>query len=188
MLAAEQEICSTIILKILKKNNFRPCKIIKKPSLTKAIMEARYQFALRYQHWIIENWKNVIWSDETSVILNSRRGRVRVWRQPHEVFVKTAVRRRFVEVMKFMFWEYFFYDKKGSCYIWKIETVKKKKVYAEDLEAINKALEPECRLTWELETGIRRINLRNPPDKKPEWHFTAKTEKITIERKKGRIT
>ena len=77
MLAAEQGISSTTILRILKRNNFRPCKTIKKSSLTEAMMEARYQFALRYQHWTIEDWKNMIWSDETSVILNSRRGKIR---------------------------------------------------------------------------------------------------------------
>ena len=102
-LAAEQGISSTTVLKVLKRNNFRPCKTTKKPSLTEAMMEARYQFALRYKDWTIEDWKNVIWSDETSVILNSRRGKIRSWRQPHEIFVKTTVRRRFVGAMEFMF-------------------------------------------------------------------------------------
>ena len=103
MLAAEQGISSITVLRVLRRNNFRACKITKKPSLTEAIMEARYQFALRYKDWIIEDWKRVIWSDETSVILNSRRRRVRVWRQPNEIFVKSNVRRRFVGAMEFMF-------------------------------------------------------------------------------------
>ena len=60
MLATKQGICSSTVLKVLKRNNFRPCKSIKKPSLTEAIMEARYQFALRYEHWIEEDWKKVI--------------------------------------------------------------------------------------------------------------------------------
>ena len=80
------------------------------------------------------------------MILNSRRGRVRVWRQPHEVFVKFNVRRRFVGAMKFMFWGCFSYDKKGPYHIWRTETAKEKKTCAEDLAAINKALEPECKL------------------------------------------
>ncbi len=188
MLGAEQGISSTTVLRVLRRNNFRSCKTTKKPSLTEAMMEARYQFALRYKDWTVEQWKDVIWSDETSVILNSRRGRVRVWRQPHEVFVKFNVRRRFVGAMEFMFWGCFSYDKKGPYHIWRTETAKEKKACAEDLAAINKALEPECKLAWEMETGIRRLGLRNLPGKKPEWHFTAKTGKVTIEGKKGGIT
>ena len=49
ILAAEQGVSSTTVLRVLKRNNFRPCKTTKKPSLSAAIMEARYQFALRYQ-------------------------------------------------------------------------------------------------------------------------------------------
>ena len=55
MLAAEQGISSTTVLRVLKRNNFRSIKTTKKPSLTEAIMEARYQFALRYQDWTIED-------------------------------------------------------------------------------------------------------------------------------------
>ena len=55
MLAAEQGISVITVLKVLKKNNFRSCKTSKKPALTEAMMEARYQFALRYRDWIIED-------------------------------------------------------------------------------------------------------------------------------------
>jgi len=33
-----------------------------------------------HQDWSLEDWKKVVWSDETSVILGHRRGGVRVWR------------------------------------------------------------------------------------------------------------
>ena len=188
MLAAEQGISSTTILRILKQNNFRPCKNTKKPALTEAMKEARYQFALRYQHWTIEDWKNVIWSDETSVILNSRRGRIRSWRQPHEKYVQTAIRRRFVGAMEFMFWGCFSYDKKGPCHIWKNETAAEKRECAADLAKINAALEPEAKMQWELETAMRRMGLRNLGGPKPKWKFTAETGKVTISGKKGGIT
>ena len=42
MLTAEQGISSITILRLLKRNNFRPCKTTKKSSLTEAMMEARY--------------------------------------------------------------------------------------------------------------------------------------------------
>ncbi len=149
--------------------------------------EARYQFALRYRHWTLEDWKNVIWSDETSVVLNSRRGRIRQWRQPDEIYNETAVRRRFVGAMEFMFWGCFSYDKKGPFHIWTNETTAEKEQCAKDLAKINEELEPGAKLQWELETGIRRMGLRNLGGKKPTWNFSAKTGKVTISGKKGGI-
>lgn len=90
--------------------------------------------------------------------------------------------------MEFMFWGCFSYDKKGPYHIWRTETAKEKKACAEDLAKINEALEPECKAAWELETGMRRMGLRNLPGKKPQWNFTAKNGKVTIEGKKGGIT
>ena len=37
--------------------------------------ETRLQFALRHKDWTIEDWKNVIWTDETSVVLGQRQGK-----------------------------------------------------------------------------------------------------------------
>ena len=87
-----------------------------------------------------------------------------------------------------MFWGCFSYNKKGLYYIWQAKTAKEKKECAEDLARINKALEPEAKLAWELETGIRCMGLRNAPGKKPKWKFTAKTGKVTITEKKKGIT
>jgi len=36
--------------------------------------EARLQFALRYENWKLEDWKDVIWTDETSIVLGYWRG------------------------------------------------------------------------------------------------------------------
>ena len=93
---------------------------------------------------------------------------MRVWRQSNEIFVKSAVRRRFVGAIEFMFWGCFSYDKKGLYYIWKAETAKEKEECAETLRKANEALEPEAKKAWELETGIRRLGLRNLPGKKPK--------------------
>ena len=49
-----------------------------KPGLTEAMREARYQFALRYKDWELEDWKNVIWTDETSMVLGHHRGGTRI--------------------------------------------------------------------------------------------------------------
>ena len=67
------------------------------------MMEARYQFALRYQDWTLEDWKRVIWSDETSVCLGSKRGAVRVWRTAREKYHITCTRRRYKGYKEFIF-------------------------------------------------------------------------------------
>lgn len=54
---------------------------------------------------------------------------MQVWRQPHEVYVKSTVRRRVVALLEveFMSWCSFSYDKKGSFHIWRAETAAEKK-------------------------------------------------------------
>ena len=54
MLTAEQGISATTVLKV-KKNNFQSCKAFKKLALTETMIKARYQFALRYRDWTIED-------------------------------------------------------------------------------------------------------------------------------------
>jgi hypothetical protein len=56
----EHGISSTTILRVLKRNEFRPCKSIMKPGLNAVMMKARLQFCLRHKDWIIDDWKNVI--------------------------------------------------------------------------------------------------------------------------------
>lgn len=60
VLGYEHGVSSTTILRVLRKNGFRSCISTMKPGLDAAMMEARLQFCLRYQHWTIDDWKNVI--------------------------------------------------------------------------------------------------------------------------------
>jgi len=103
--------------RLLKSQGFRNVKRTMKPGLTTAMKEARLQFALRFEHWTLEDWKNVIWSDETSVILGHRRGGIRVWRKSAEKYDKTCMTRRWKGSSEFMFWGCFSYNKKGPFHI-----------------------------------------------------------------------
>jgi hypothetical protein len=149
--------------------------------------EARLQFALRYQDWTLDDWKNVIWSDETAVVLGYRRGGYKLWRLAKENVNKQAIRPRFQEASEFMFWGCFSYDRKGSCHIWKPETAKEKKACQKELNTINAAIEPELRGAWELTTGMRRMGLRNKPGVKPQWRFTEENGAFKRNSKKGGI-
>lgn len=156
-----------------------------KPGLTEDMRKKRLQWAQDHAHWTLEDWKKVIWTDETAVVLGSRRGSFRVWRTANQRYDSTVVRPRWNGSMEFMFWGAFTYDRKGPFHCWAPETAAEKKAAEKDLAKRNKENEPILKEQWELETGMRRIGLRNKPGKKPQWRFTEKTGKLTRNGKGG---
>jgi transposase len=63
------EVSASTVYRILKKAGFRKTKPTRKPGLTKQMREDRLRWCLKYKDWTLEDWKNVIWLDETSVVL-----------------------------------------------------------------------------------------------------------------------
>jgi hypothetical protein len=59
---------------MLKKNRFLCVKESTKPGLTKVIKKAQIEFCKAHEHWTLEDWKQVIWTDETLVVLSHCRG------------------------------------------------------------------------------------------------------------------
>jgi hypothetical protein len=94
VLAYEQGISYSSALRILHKYGLTNIKPTTKPGLSQAMRKARYEWALAHQSWTLEDWKNVIWSDETSMVIGHRRGAVRVWRAQGEAYEDTVIRRR----------------------------------------------------------------------------------------------
>ncbi len=85
-----------------------------------------------------------------------------------------------------MFWGSFTYDKKGPCHVWKPETVKEKKTVKEELDRLNAELKPKVKRKWELETSMKRLNLkRKTEEKKPVWKFTKAREALVRDSKSG---
>ena len=39
----------------------------KRPLLTKKYMKERLDFAIAHKDWTVEDWKRVVWSDETKI-------------------------------------------------------------------------------------------------------------------------
>jgi hypothetical protein len=126
----------------------------------------------------LEDWKNVIWTDETSVVINHRRGGYRVWRKADERVVKSCIRERWKGYSEFMFWGCFSYDKKGPCHVYQPETKAEKEDAARQIEQLNAELEPLQREEWELSESMRRTGLRNKRGRKPQWRWTEKTGKL----------
>ena len=186
-IAYETNISPSTVLRVLRSKKYRNVKPTEKPGLTAAMREARLQFALRYKDWTLEQWKDVIWTDETSVCLGARRGKKRVWRTSKEKYKESCIRTRYKGFSEFMFWGCFSYDKKGPMHIWKNETKQEKAIAEREIDQINKRLEPIKRAEWEITNNMRRMTLRNRPGKKPEWRWNKKNGKIIRDGGKGGI-
>ncbi|KAJ0130726.1 Uncharacterized protein HZ326_26184 [Fusarium oxysporum f. sp. albedinis] len=181
------EISAATIARILKSAGYKKTKPTRKPGLTVAMKKERLEWCIAHKDWSLEDWKAVIWSDETSVVLLHRRGGYRIWRLPEERFLRSCIRERWKGSSEFMFWGCFSYDKKGPFHCWSPETSKEKKEAEEAIQAMNAELEPVMKEKWELENGMRRLGLRNLPGKKPEWSWKKATGKLMREGKNGGI-
>src|SRR6266487_641611 len=56
----------------------------KRPFLSKKHRKERMDFALAHQYWTVEDWKKVVWSDETKINRLGSDGRKWVWKKPGE--------------------------------------------------------------------------------------------------------
>jgi len=179
------EISASTVRNILKNAGFRKTKPTRKPGLTAKMRQMRLRWCLDHADWTLEDWKDVIWSDETSVLLNHRRGSYRVWRRSHEAFVKSTIRERWTGYQEFMFWGCFSYDKKGPCHSWAPETAQQKKAAEEEIAKLNEELESTAQEEWELNTAMARHGLRNLRGTKPMWKWCKKTGKLERGKKGG---
>ena len=68
---------------ILRAYRYHKTKPTRKPGLTKKMRQQRLDWCMAHKDWTLDDWKNFIWSDETSVILLHRRGGYRVWRRSY---------------------------------------------------------------------------------------------------------
>ncbi|KAJ1303573.1 hypothetical protein OPQ81_011756 [Rhizoctonia solani] len=70
----------------LKRAGLKPKKKVKKPKLTPAHVKAHIHFAETHKDWTIEDWKHVLWSDETKIKRLGSDGVHWVWVWPEEEF------------------------------------------------------------------------------------------------------
>jgi len=173
------DISASTIHKILKKIGFRKTKPTRKPGLTKKMKKERLEWCRAHENWTLEDWKKVIWTDETAVVLGYRRGGYRVWRTKDEAFTKSCIRERWKGYSEFMFWGSFTYDRKGPYHCWLPEKKDEKKKAEKEIAKLNEELEPMMKENWELQNGMRRLELRNLPGPKPKWRWTTKNGKLT---------
>lgn len=163
------------IHRFLKRCGYKKLKHTTKPGLNTAQRQARLRWALQFKDWTLEDWKRVIWSDETSVVLGQVRGKRRVWRLSKEAYDKTVVRYRWKGKKEFMFWACFSWAYKGPSYIWRKETPQMTARYERFIQQYNEQHEAIHRAAWEEQEVVRRAQLKRPPKEPRVWRHTEET-------------
>lgn len=64
----------------------------KKPALSDKNIRARLEFCRNHEHWTVDDWKRVIWSDETKINRFQSDGKAYFWSRPHETIQKHHVK------------------------------------------------------------------------------------------------
>jgi transposase len=76
------DVSSKTVCRALKQAGLKAVTKKKKPRLLARHIHQRLDFALRYQNWTVEDWKRVVWSDETKINRLGSDGRQWVWKKP----------------------------------------------------------------------------------------------------------
>jgi transposase len=184
ILAFEAGISSSSVLRILHSYGLNNAKPSTKPGLTDAMKAKRLEYCLQ-NPWTDDSIKDLIFTDETAVVLGQRRGAVRVWRTPEDQYNQTCIRRRWKGCSEFMVWACFSWDSKGPLYIYDPESALQRRNADKAIEEMNKDLEPVYRQEWELNTALRRLQLRPRGGRKPEFQWNEKNGKLVRKGKGG---
>jgi len=84
-------VSSQTVRNLLKKNAFKAVTKKKKPLLKPVHRKKRLAFALKHQNWTVDDWKRVIWSDETKINRIGSDGKQWVWKKVGEGLIEREV-------------------------------------------------------------------------------------------------
>jgi transposase len=79
--ASNIDVSAETVRRTLKKSGMKAVTRKKKPKLQPNHIRQRYDFALRHQYWTTEDWRRVIWSDETKINRLGSDGRQWIWKK-----------------------------------------------------------------------------------------------------------
>lgn len=95
--ALEDPVHPQTVRNVLKAGNFAAYIKQDRPKLQPRHIKARLDFALKHQHWTVDDWKRVIWSDETKINRIASDGKEYVWQKKG----KQLNNKRVKDTMKF---------------------------------------------------------------------------------------
>jgi transposase len=84
-------ISSYTVCQVLKKHSFKAITKKKKPALEPRHMKKCLAFAFKYQEWTVDDWKRVIWSDETKINRLGSDGKEYIWKKKGEGLIPREV-------------------------------------------------------------------------------------------------
>ena len=76
-----QPISKETVRNVLRKSGLKGRAKVKKPLLLKRHLQDRLKFAKKYKNWTVEDWKLVIWSDESKINRLGSDGRKWCWKK-----------------------------------------------------------------------------------------------------------
>lgn len=78
------DVSTSTVKRRLSDVGLRGCVAVKTPLISATNRRSRLEFAARHKHWKVEDWENVLWSDESSFDIFNSAKRVFVRRRPNE--------------------------------------------------------------------------------------------------------
>ncbi|MBW0463510.1 hypothetical protein O181_003225 [Austropuccinia psidii MF-1] len=80
------DVSASTLRKAIHSLGKKSCIAVKKPYLSERHMQRRLAFAQEHAHWTVDDWRRVIWTDESLFELGKRSTQVQVWRTPQEKY------------------------------------------------------------------------------------------------------
>lgn len=80
----EKPICRRTVVNYLQECGYEYKVKIKKPFLNKEHREARLQWCLEHSNWTVDDWKQVLFSDESTFYVIKRKSDTKIWRTKDE--------------------------------------------------------------------------------------------------------
>ena len=84
-------VSSKTVRQVLKRHSLKAVTKKKKPLLSAVHRKKHLTFALKYQNWTVEDWKRIIWSDETKINRIGSDGKQWVWKQVGQGLINSEV-------------------------------------------------------------------------------------------------
>ena len=111
-------VSQSTIQRALHEHNINSRIAAKKPFIGEVNQAKRLAFAKKYQNLTIDDWKNVLWTDESSFEISKNSRQVRVWRKPSERFDSSCLTPSFKSGRQtVMVWGCFIWGKRGPLVI-----------------------------------------------------------------------
>lgn len=113
----EGEVGADSVKYALHKRGYRRRVALRKPPLQQRHRTARLEWAQEHLHWTEEQWRKILWSDETWVKAGTHR-KILITRRPGEELDETCLVERIQRQAGWMFWACFHSNIKGPSIFW----------------------------------------------------------------------